>query len=353
MSAPSILPVILSGGAGSRLWPLSRRAHPKQLLPLVGDQTMVEATAARMNGFLPPAAICNADHADAIEAQLPDGGAVVLEPVARNTAPAAAVAALHGQAEGADLVLLSPADHHVGDPDAFRAAVLAAAPAAMDGHLVTFGITPTRPETGYGYIRRGLRAADELAGGVWRVAQFREKPDADTARAYVEAGNYLWNAGLFLFRPETLIAEMEAHVPDILQAARASYSNAKREGRRVALDREAFAASPSDSLDYAVMERTDRAAVLQVEMGWSDIGSFASLHDAVERNSDGNAGGSTLVESSGNLVRTDGPRVHLVGVEGLGVVVSGDDVLVVDLAHSQSVKQVVDSLKAKGDTDRL
>lgn len=360
-ASTTILPVILSGGAGSRLWPLSRRAAPKQLLALVGDRTMVEATAARFDapGYLPPAFICNADHADTIDAQVPakngESGSLILEPVGRNTAPCAAVAALHAREIGADLVLMSPADHHVTDPESFRDAVAAARGAALDGHIVTFGITPTGPETGYGYIRRG----GGLGGRVARVDSFVEKPDRATAQGYLDAGGYSWNAGLFLFAPDAMIAELERHAPAILAAARAAYDRASRSGRRLALDADSFAASPSEAVDRAVMERTDRAAVVDVSMGWNDIGAFDALHrvraDAGGADAHGNVApeGTIAMEAGGCLVDSDGPRVSLVGVENVGVVVRGGEVLVVALDRAQGVKAVVDAIKAGGDTGRL
>lgn len=314
---------------------------------------MIAQTADRFEGegFLDPAVICNAAHSDAVASEVSGKGAILLEPVGRNTAPAAAIAALHGQDVGAELVLLSPADHHVRNPDAFRDAARAASAAAREGYIVTFGITPDRPETGYGYIRMG----DPVSGEVRRVDAFVEKPDLETAKSYLSAGGYAWNGGLFLFAPSLMLAEMEAFAPEMLSAARAAYEQAKTSGREIALDRDAFAASPSESIDYAVMEKTTHAACLSVDMGWSDIGSFMSLLDASERDNEGNRLPTTAmaVNAQDNLVMTDGPQVSLVGVSGVGVIVRGNEVLVVNLDHSQSVKQLVDGLKASGEMRRL
>ena len=341
-----ILPVIMSGGAGSRLWPLSTPVEPKQLLPLLGERTMIQETAARFVGsdFADTAVICGANHAALIDLQVPGRGAIIVEPVGRNTAPAAAVAALHGQALGAELVLLAPADHHMADAGAFRRAVAEAAPAARNGFVVTFGIRPDRPETGYGYIRMG----DAVVDSVNRVDAFVEKPDSLTAKNYIEAGNYAWNAGLFLFRPDTMIRELRAHAPDILDSVESAYAKAHHDSRQITLDPDAFAACRAESVDYAVMEATAHAACLPIDVGWSDIGSFAALHGALPHDPHGNAlaRNSLAVSSRNCLVDTDGPRVSLVGVEGLGVIVRNNEILVVSLDESQSVKTLVDRIKA-------
>ena len=358
-----ILPVILSGGAGSRLWPLSTAAVPKQFLPIVGARSMIAETAARFDSadFFAPATICNAAHADIVAAEVGGEGAILLEPVGRNTAPAAVVAAMHAKRVGAELVFLAPADHHVRDVEALRAAVAAATPAAEVGNIVTFGISPTSPETGYGYIRM----AKAISGEVRRVAEFVEKPDLATARGYLADGGYAWNAGLFLFRPDTLLDEIRLHAADVLEPAVAAYVKAAVEGREIALDAESFAACRAESIDYAVMEKTARAACLAVDIGWSDIGSFASLHAVAAKDADGNSlntaagakgavgAGARAVDASGCLVVSDGTPVGLVGVEGVGVVVRGGEILVVGLDHSQSVKALVDDLKRDGETDRL
>ena len=335
-----ILPVILSGGAGSRLWPLSTPAVPKQFLPLMGAQTLIQETAARVAGapFLPPCVVANAAHAAVVEAQVPGLGALILEPVGRNTAPAAAVAALHARDTGAELVLLAPADHHIGKPDAFREAVLRAAPAARDGALVTFGITPTAPETGYGYIRMGAEARD----GVFRVDAFEEKPTLARARALLAQGGHAWNAGLFLFSPGAALEAFAAHAPDILECAETALNRARRGGGRIGLDADAFAACRSESFDYAVMEHTDCAACCPVAMEWSDVGAFDALWEARGKDARGNAldARAHAHGSRDCLAVSDGPRVHLLGLEGVGVVVRDGEVLVLDLARAQDVKAV-------------
>ena len=301
---------------------------------------MIQETAARFKGadFLSPAVICNAAHADAVAAQVAGGGAIGLEPMGRNTAAAAAWAALIGRDAGAELVLLAPADHHITDVGAFREAVAEAASVAQGGHIVTFGIQPTRPETGYGYIRM----SEALEGGVRRVDAFVEKPDAKTAERYVATGDYAWNAGLFLFHPDTLVSQMERHATDILGSVEAALADGRREGRFIYPDAERFAATRSQSFDYAVMEATDVAACLPVEMGWTDIGSFEALLLARARDTQGNAlpPASRALDAKNCLVDSDGPRVSLVGVENLGVIVRDGEVLVIDLAQSQRVKDL-------------
>jgi len=356
-----ILPVILSGGSGSRLWPLSTKALPKQFLPIVSDRSMIAETAARFDdaAFLSPSVICNAAHADIVAREVTGDGAILLEPVGRNTAPAAAIAALHAKAIGADLVFLSPADHHITDVAALQSAITQAAPAAREGYIVTFGITPTRPETGYGYIKTGERESDAISDGVRRVAQFVEKPDLATAQSYLDHGGYNWNAGLFLFAPDTLLAELDAHASDALAPARAAYQAARCDGRTLALDADAFARCKSVSIDYAVMEATARAACLAVDIGWSDIGSYATLKDVLPADDQGHAlggnamGGATSIASRDCLVSSDGPRISLVGVDGLGVIVRNGEILVVRLDQGQSVKTLVDTLKASNQGNRL
>lgn len=357
MSNVKIMPVIMSGGAGSRLWPLSRKAMPKQLLPLVTDETMVQETAVRFEGerYLDPVFICNALHAAPITAQMEEIGrdvdAIIVEPMGRNTAPCAVVAARHAQAKhGGVLVLLVPADHHVRKPEAFRAAVEAAIPAALSGHLVTFGIQPDGPETGYGYIQRSA----EIHPGVYDVEAFKEKPDVATASAYLASGDYVWNAGIFLFSPEAFLAEVSAFTPAILSEATKAYEAASTDGNCVNLDADAFGACPGESIDYAVMEATQKAAVVPCDIGWSDIGSFASLQE-VRADATGNAlsGDVVTVNTSGSLVMTDGPLVSTVGVENVAVIVHDGQVLVLGLDAAQDVKKVVEGLKADGRADCL
>ena len=295
--AVRLQPVLLSGGSGTRLWPLSREAYPKQFLALAGERTMLQDTwqrVAALAGDTAPIVVANEEHRFLAVEQLRQVGiehaAIVLEPVGRNTTPAIAAAALHAVAQGDDpLLLVLPSDHVVRDVPAFQAAVRAAMPAALDGGLVTFGIVPESAETGFGYIQAEAghpeagspQASRSTAGDerVRRVLRFVEKPDAATAQRYLDAGDYYWNSGMFLFRASRYLDELERFRPDILAAVRAAFGAAQRDGDFIRLDRAAFAASPSDSIDYAVMEKTDRAMVLPVDIGWNDVGSWSALWD--------------------------------------------------------------------------
>lgn len=346
-----ITPVILCGGAGTRLWPLSRLDRPKPLVALGGEETMLQLTAARVadaGAFDAAVVVAGAEDADEIEAQLDAAGCppalLIVEPCARSTAPAIALAALSA-AEDA-LLLVMPSDHQVADAGAFRAAVAAAAPAAREGWLVTFGIVPDRPETGYGYIAQG----EAIGGGVFRAARFAEKPDAGTARGWIAEGGWLWNAGIFLFRAGAYLEALEAHAPDILAAARGAIAGAARRGARLHPAADAFAAAPSGSIDRAVMERSDRVAVVPVEMGWSDIGSWDALHALGPHDADGNSvtGDGVAVGSRGCLIRTDGLAVVALGVEDLVIVATDRAVLVMPRKDSQRVKEAIDALVARG-----
>lgn len=362
MDFVKIIPVIMSGGAGSRLWPLSRQAMPKQLLPLVTDKTMAQETAARFqtDRFTSPVFICNALHAAAIDSQMREIGedvdAIIIEPAGRNTAPCAVVAACHAMEKhpGA-LVLLVPADHHVRNPEAFREAVEKAVPAAIEGYLVTFGITPDRPETGYGYIHKG----QNLFNGVNAVKAFKEKPNAETAAHYIETGEFAWNAGIFLFSPKAFLEEVEKYVPDIGTQATEAYRKAERDGAQLKLDKKAFEQCPSESIDYAVMENTNKAAIVPCDIGWSDIGSFASLQevrtDSTHKDGTNNAlsGDVISIKTDNSLVITDGPLVSVVGLDNVGVIVHEGHVLVVNLDAAQDVKAVVEHLKKNNRQDRL
>lgn len=355
-----IIPVIMSGGAGSRLWPLSRQAEPKQLLPLVTEKTMVQETVARFSGdiFFDPVFICNRLHTDSIEAQMAEIGcdvdALIVEPIGRNTAPCAVVAACHAAQKENSLVLLVPADHHVKNPEAFQSAIKKAASFAQDGYLVTFGIEPDAPETGYGYIAQG----EPLGEGVYKVASFKEKPDVNTAHNYLDAGGYSWNAGIFLFSPDSFLSEVGSYAPEILTNAQLAFHNALRKDRIIELDKVAFKNCPSESIDYAVMEHTKKAAIVPCDIGWNDIGSYTSLLAARVENESDSAGnctrGSVIVEGSqGCFVDTDGLPVSLVGVSDVAVIVKGGEILIVNLNESQSVKKVVKTLKELGANERL
>ena len=342
-------PVLLSGGSGTRLWPLSREAYPKQFLPLVGEATMLQDTWARVAPLAarPPIVVANEEHRFLAAEQLRrvgvDHAAIVLEPVGRNTAPAIAAAALQAQAGGGDPLLLAlPSDHVVRDAEGFRAAVRAAMPAAEAGALVTFGIVPSAPETGFGYIQA---AAGE---GVRAVLRFVEKPDAATAQSYLDAGGYYWNSGMFLFRASRYLAELERFRPDILSAVRAAFGFARHDGDFIRLDSDAFAASPSDSIDYAVMEKTDAAMVLPVDIGWNDVGSWSALWEVSEQDGDGNAHhGDVISIDSRNSYAYARRMVALVGVDDLVVVETDDAVLVARKDRVQQVKDVVARLKAE------
>jgi mannose-1-phosphate guanylyltransferase/mannose-6-phosphate isomerase len=339
--------VLLSGGSGTRLWPLSREAYPKQFLPLVGEHTMLQDTWLRVASIAgaAPVVVANEEHRFLVAEQLRQVGApvpaIMLEPVGRNTAPAIAAAALQAMREGQDpLLLVLPSDHVVRDADAFRSAVLQAAAAAEDGALVTFGIVPDAPETGFGYIQA------QPGEGLRRVLRFVEKPDADTARGYLDQGGYFWNSGMFLFRASRYLEELRRFRADIVDAVTAAVDAAQRDGDFIRLDKQAFAACPSDSIDYAVMEKTEAAAVLPVDIGWNDVGSWSALWDVAERDGDGNAHhGDVIAVDSRNSYAYAQRLVALVGVDDIVVVETDDAVLVARKDRVQDVKQVVARLK--------
>lgn len=345
-----IRPVILCGGAGARLWPLSRLERPKPLVALNGHGSLLQQTALRVadpDAFASPMVVTGAEDADAVEAQLAAAGVTpdltVLEPAPRGTAAAIALAALASEPDS--LLLVLPSDHAVGDEAAFRSAVAAAAPSAAEGWLVTFGIAPDRPETGYGYIRRGPR----LAEGLYRVERFAEKPSVGDATAWLAEGGYDWNAGIFLFHAGVYLDALARHAPDIESACRAAWSRSSRAGQRVTPDSERFAAVPSLSVDVAVMERADRVAVMPVEMGWSDLGSWEAVYDLLDKDEAGNCvtGDGVVPGSRGCLVRSDGPAVVALGVTDLVIVATERSVLVVPRGESQKVKDAIDALKAR------
>ncbi|MEK9209662.1 mannose-1-phosphate guanylyltransferase/mannose-6-phosphate isomerase [Sphingomonas sp. 2378] len=342
-----IVPVILSGGSGTRLWPMSKPEMPKQLLPITSDETMLQLTAQRTNsnGFAAPIVVAGQRHADLVERQLVEAGTapqlLILEPVARNTAPAIALAALAARPE--EVLLVMPSDHVIADLDAFHAAIRSALPMVSQGWLATFGIAPDKPETGYGYIQVGR----EIAKGVHQVARFVEKPRLERAEAMLARGDYAWNGGIFLFRADRYLEELGQHAPEMLVAAEKAMRAARREDKRLVPDEAEFAACPSDSIDYAVMERADRVAVVPVSMGWNDVGSWDALHAISDLDMFGNShrGEVLAIDTRNCLIRTDRVRVAAVDVEDLIIVASGDDVLILPRGRSQDVKKLIEAMK--------
>jgi mannose-1-phosphate guanylyltransferase len=346
----SVLPVVLAGGAGTRLWPLSRELYPKQFLKLTAGQTMLQETLRRLDGLdcAAPYLICNEDHrfivAEQCRAIGVECGAIVLEPAARNTAPAIALAALQAMSGGDDPVLLIlAADHHIADPAAFRAAVTIGADLVREDQLLTFGVVPEVPETGYGYIKAGAA----IGAGAHQVARFVEKPDLATARKYLAEGGYFWNSGMFMFKASTYLKELETHRPDIFKACReaaktmSSDLDFKRPGAE-------FSKCPSESIDYAVMEKTRRSVVLPANFGWSDVGSWKALWEVSQRDKDGNhiRGDVVTVDTTGSLLLSEGRLLATVGIDDLMVIETADAVLVAQRDHAQDVKRIVEKLRA-------
>jgi len=347
-----LLPVILSGGSGTRLWPLSRESYPKQFLPLVEDISMLQATWRRVAPLAGrrPIVVANQEHRFMAAEQLREMGAepsaILLEPVGRNTAPAIAVAALEAMRDGEDaLLLVLPSDHVIRDEAAFHAVVRAALPAAREGRLVTFGIVPTAPETGYGYIQA---TAGE---GVRAVAQFVEKPDRATAEAYLASGAYFWNSGMFLFRASRYLQELQRWQPAMLAVCRQALDEARRDTDFVRLQAEHFAACPSDSIDYAVMEKTDAAAVIALDAGWNDVGSWAALWEATAQDAEGNAHhGDVIALNCRNTYAHASRLVAMIGLEDVVVVDTDDALLIAHRDQVQQVKDVVGKIKGSGRT---
>ena len=344
-----ITPVIMAGGSGTRLWPLSRAGHPKQFLTLNGDKTMLQQTAARLSD-LPTSesiTICNEEHRFFVAEQLREIdalGKIILEPVGRNTAPAIALAALL-EKEDDPLFLVLAADHVIADQGAFTDAVLRAVALAEAGKLVTFGIVPTEPHTGYGYIEAG-----ETLGSAYAVASFQEKPDSDTAARYLNSGGYYWNSGMFLFKASRYLQELHTHRPDIAAACEAAVGSVSPDLDFIRVDTEAFMACPDDSIDYAVMEKTNEAVVLPTDAGWNDIGSWSSLWDVSDKDDSGNAttGDVKLIDTRNSLVRADEKLVALVGLDDVVVVSTKDVTLVAHKEKVQEVKMMVSQLKNDG-----
>ena len=362
MGQQRIHPVVLCGGSGTRLWPLSRALYPKQLLALASERTLLQDTILRATDagrFAPPVVVGNEEHRFILLEQLRELGveadALIVEPVGRNTAPAAAVAALlltraHSDAH----MLVMPADHVIADPDAFRAAIAAALRASESGRLVTVGITPTGAHAGYGYIQRG-----SVLDGLPRchgVARFVEKPDPATAAALVASGEYLWNSGIFLFPAARYLAELERHEPAIVAASRRALDDAKHDPLSfLRLDADAFAASPATSIDYAVMERVADAAVVPVDMGWSDVGSWAALWAVSGKDPAGNAthGDVIAVDVADSFLRSDGPAVAAVGLRDVVLVATKDAVLAVHRDRTEEVRGIVERLRSDGRVEHV
>lgn len=345
-----ITPVILSGGSGTRLWPMSTSATPKQFLPLTGEHSMFRLTldrAADRNRFAAPMVVCGPGHVHHVEADLAaaniSDATIIVEPAARNTAPAIALAA-HAAGESAQLLVM-PSDHVMRDVPAFLRAVETASVAVAGGALATFGIQPSGPETGYGYIAAGANVPD--APGTQQVDRFVEKPVLDVAQAMLDAGDHLWNAGIFLMRSDRYLAELGAHAPAIAAACAKAMAAPAHDGARLHPDSAAFLAGPAQSIDYAVMERAADVVVAPVNPGWSDVGSWSALYDLGAKDADGNvtSGQTITVEASGNLVRAGaGKRVAMLGVSDLIVIAHGDDILVIPRGRAQDVKNIVDLL---------
>ena len=350
---PAIHPVILSGGSGTRLWPMSRAQYPKQLLPLLTDRTLLQEAGLRVadgKHFAPPLIISNDEHRFIVAEQLRLAGvtpaAIILEPLGRNTAPACCIAALTLAAAAPDaLMLVMPSDHAITDAAAFKAAVALAAEAAKSGKLVTFGIKANRPETGYGYIKRGQPLAG--AEGAFQVAAFVEKPDRARAESYVADQAYSWNSGIFLFPVKLLLSELERLQPAMVAACRDALGKAKRDLDFLRLDRDAFAQAPSNSIDYAVMEHTSHAAVVPVEMGWSDVGTWDALWMVGTRDGAGNvtAGDVIAAETKNSYLRAESGLLAVLGVEDLVVVATSDAVMVSRRDRAQDIKLLVAQLE--------
>ena len=349
---PRFNPVLLCGGVGSRLWPVSREARPKQYLNLIGEQSMFQQTLARLDGLpiASPVVVCNEQHRFLVAEQLRqleiDSPSILLEPAGRNTAPAIAIAAIDALAKDPEAVfLVLPADHHMADIEAFQSAVTEALTVVDEGRLITFGLIPSRPETGYGYIRCG----DGLSGSISELAEFVEKPDVATAEAYLESGDYVWNSGMFMFRADAYCEALAAHHPEILKVCREAMAAASTDMDFVRPDPELFADCPSDSIDYAVMEKTDRGAVVSLDCGWSDIGAWSALWEAGSSDADGNVtvGDVVLDNSRNSYVRSQSRLVTATGIDDLVIVETADAVMVADRHSVQDVKNIVNALKGQ------
>lgn len=360
-----IIPVILSGGSGSRLWPMSRELNPKQFLSLCGEQTMLQETMTRLEGLeelASPIVVCNEEHRFLVAQQMRDIGIevdkIILEPVGRNTAPAICAAAEYIQSKsptGNDVMLVLSADHVIKDKAAFHQVIEAGNLVAEQGQLVTFGIVPDKAETGYGYIKRAESLAAPAIKNAWKVAQFVEKPDQETAEQYLASGEYYWNSGMFMFRSDVILQEMEQLSGPIYQAVKKAVANGAKDLDFCRLETDAFTASPSDSIDYAVMEKTAKAVVLSLDANWNDVGAWSALWEVNARDDDGNVlyGDVLDIDVTDSYVHAEERMVAVIGMENCIVVETADAVLVADKDRSQDVKKVVNQLKASGREEAL
>ena len=349
-----IIPVILSGGSGTRLWPLSRKQHPKQYLPLASDNTMLQETILRLNGLDNLAdliIVCNADHRFLVAEQCQQidiqNPTILLEPVGRNTAPAIAAAALQSLKDSEDSTLLVlPADHVIQDIDAFHKAIDMASQQAQSGKLTTFGIVPTDANTGYGYIK----SSEENNNGTYKVEEFVEKPDLKTAQTYLEKGNYLWNSGMFMFKADVLIEELTTHSSDIVNSVNNAINNATQDLDFIRLDKQAFEASPSSSIDYALMEKSSNVVVVPLDAQWNDIGAWPALYDIGVKDSSGNVfkGDVTMKDTTNTYIYASHHMVTAVGVDNLVVIDTPDATFIASQDKAHEVKSIVESLQKKG-----
>ncbi len=344
-----MIPVILSGGSGTRLWPLSRSQHPKQFLPLVSNNTMVQETILRLQGLKglqAPLGVCNENHRFMMAEQLREVGsqpsAIILEPVGKNTAPAVALAALTAQSAD-DVLLVLPADHVITNVPAFQTAVKKANSLADQGYLVTFGVVPGEPETGYGYIKAG----DFLNEDSFKVAAFVEKPDLDTAKKYVESGEFYWNSGMFAFKAGRYLEELEKFQPAILSVCKKALDGAQRDIDFVRLNKDAFMECPADSIDYAVMEKTDQSVVIPLDADWNDVGSWSALWEVTQKDEQGNAvsGDVLALDTQDSFLHSSHKLIATIGVDNLVVVETDDAVMIAAKDRVQDVKKIVDQLK--------
>ncbi len=346
-----MIPVILSGGSGTRLWPLSRGQYPKQFLSLVSNNTMLQETVLRLKGIegiKPPIGVCNIDHRFMMAEQLREintpASAIILEPVGKNTAPAVALAALAAGSEE-EILLVLPADHVIEDIELFQSAVNQAKKMAEHDYLVTFGIVPTMPETGYGYIKAGSHNTNFA----FNVDSFIEKPDLETAEIYVESGNYFWNSGMFVFKAGRYLEELNKFNPDMLNVCRKTYNSAKIDEDFVRLDNAIFSQCPSDSIDFAIMEKTDKAVVVPLTAEWNDVGSWSALWDVINKDESGNAinGDVLTVNTQDCILHSSSRLIATVGLRDLVIVETADAVMVASKRDVQEVKAIVDKLKSQ------